>query len=139
MATDDKNTRNDENDDAASKHRRTQQQVANMGDNVPRPENAGGVSVQQQGANKLTSSPDSFGDHGGNRGGNPETPQTAKGSSNRGGQPGADQKNDGGGSDNEKANQTKNTTAYNTEYSNARSAPSSANDGGKIGDEDNPV
>ncbi|WP_125932601.1 hypothetical protein [Hymenobacter glacialis] len=122
-----------------NEHRRTQQQVANSGNNAARPENVGGVSVQQQGGGELTSSPDSDGTHGGNRGGTHETAPSAEGSSNRGDQPGADQKNQGGGSDAEKADQTKNTTAYNSEYSNARSAPSSANDGGKMGDADNPA
>ncbi len=137
MATDDSNNRNNENADAENVHRRTQQQVANDGSNAPRPENVGGVSVQQQGINPLTSSPDSFGDHGGNRSGNNETPQGAKGSSNRGDQPSADQRNQGGGQDNEKANQTKNTTEYKDEYSNGSSAPSPANDGGTIDDENN--
>ncbi|WP_426059467.1 hypothetical protein [Hymenobacter sp. B1770] len=137
MAADDSNNRNNEDADAENVHRRTQQQVANDGTDAPRPENVGGVSAQQQGANKLTSSPDSFGDHGGNRSGTNETPQDAKGSSNRGDRP--NNVNDGGGPDTEKANQTKNTTAYNSEYSNARSTPSSANDGGKMGDADNPA
>ena len=138
MATDNKpNTENSENPE--NEHRRTQQQVANDGSTAPTPENIHGVAAQQQGGASLTSSPDSEGTHGGNRGGTHDTPQGAKGSSNRGGQPGADQKNDGGGADAEKADQTKNTTAYNTEYTNARSASSSANDGGKMGDEDNPA
>ena len=129
-----------ENDNPENEHNRTQQQVANNGNNAPRPENVGGVSVQQQGGKSLTSSPESDGDNGGNRGGSHDNgPQSAKGSSNRGGQPGSDQKNDGGGPDAENADQTANTTAYNSEYSNARSAPSSANDGGKIGDADNPA
>ncbi|SET70876.1 hypothetical protein [Hymenobacter actinosclerus] len=136
MATD----QNNSNEDLQNEHNRTQQQVANTGNNAPRPENVGGTSVQQQGGKSLTSSPDSEGTHGGNRGGSHDGgAQSAQGSSNRGGQPGADQKNDGGGSDNENADQTKNTTAYNTEYSNARSAPSSANDGGKMGDANNPA
>lgn len=136
MASNEKNS----NEELQNEHNRTQQQVANTGNNAPRPENVGGVSVQQQGANPLTSSPDPEGDHGGNRGGSQDDgPKSAKGSSNRGGQPGADQKNDGGGADAENADQTKNTTAYNAEYSNARSAPSSANDGGKMGDADNPA
>lgn len=136
MSTDSKKT----NEEIQNEHNRTQQQVANNGNNAPRPENVGGVSVQQQGGKSLTSSPDSEGTHGGNRGGDQNAgPQSAKGSSNRGGQPGSDQKNDGGGADNENADQTKNTTAYNTEYTNARSASSSANDGGKMGDADNPA
>ncbi|SDY05681.1 hypothetical protein [Hymenobacter psychrophilus] len=136
MSTDSKNS----SEELQNEHNRTQQQVANNGNNTPRPENVGGVSVQQQGGKSLTSAPTPEGDHGGNRGGtHNDSTQSAEGSSNRGGQPGADQKNDGGGADAENANQTKNTTAYNTEYSNARSAPSSANDGGKMGDADNPA
>jgi len=135
----DQNSPQDQDQDI-NEHRRTQQQVANDGSAAPRPENAHGAGVQQQGGKSLMSSPDSEGTHGGNRGGDQHAgPTSAKGSSNRGGQPGTDQKNDGGGADAQEADQTKNTTAYNTEYTNGRSASSSANDGGKMGDEDNPA
>ncbi|GAA4374684.1 hypothetical protein [Hymenobacter koreensis] len=76
-------------------------------------------------------------DDSGNRNQQAASGENAKGSSNRGDQPSASQRNQGGGQDQEKANQTKNTTAYNSEYSNAGSAPSSANDGGTIDDADN--
>lgn len=137
MNNDQKNSPNAQDQ---NEHHRTQQQLTNDGTAAPRPENAHGVGAQQQGTNPLTSSPtDSTGNHGGNRGGSHDEPQGAKGSSFRGAQLSADQKNDGGGPDKEKADQTKNTTAYNTEYTNGRSAPSSANDGGKMGDADNPA
>ncbi|MGY2131804.1 hypothetical protein ACW9KT_06230 [Hymenobacter sp. HD11105] len=116
------------------------QSAANDGSNTPRPENQHGVGAQQQGQKQQTGADttDNDGNHGGNRGGNQDSnPGGAKGSSNRGDQPSADQRNQGGGQDNEKANQTKNTTSDKSDYGTGNAAPSAANDGGTIDDENN--
>ena len=118
-----------------NEHNRTQAQIANDGSDAPRPENVHGAGTQQQGQAPLNASkPDEASGNDGD-----QLVGDAKGSSHRGDEPNAESNNTGGGSDAEQKNQTKNTTAYNSEYSNARSAPSSANDGGKIGDADNPA
>ncbi len=113
------------------------QPAANDGSHTPRPENVRGVAAQQQGQKQQTTPATSEGDNRGNRGGNQDSSPGAQGSSNRGDQPSADQRNQGGGQDNEKANQTKNTTQYKDEYSNGSAAISPANDGGTIDDETN--
>lgn len=132
MATNDKN-----------EHRRTQAQVANDGSDAPTDANVHGAGVQQQGAHKLTKTPSSEGNHGGNHGNDVndegQPAYTAQGSSNQGTQLSAEQRNSGGGSDQERKNQTQNTTAYNTDNTEGNASPSSANDGGKIGDADNPL
>lgn len=115
----------------------TNQPAANDGTSASRPENAHGVGTQQQGQKPQTTPATSEGDNGGNRGGNEGSGSGAKGSSHRGDQPSADQRNQGGGQDNEKANQTKNTTADKSDYANGNAAPSAANDGGTIDDENN--
>ena len=123
---------------ANNEHNRTQAQVANDGSDAPTNANAHGAGVQQQGANKLTKAESSEGQHGGNHGndvndeGQPD--YTAKGSSNEGTNLDAESRNSGGGSQQEHEDQTKNTTAYNSDYKAGNAAPSSANDGGKIGD-----
>jgi len=63
----------------------------------------------------------------------------ARGSSHRGDEANAESNNTGGGSDQEHKNQTKNTTADKSNYADGNAAPSPANDGGKMGDADNPV
>ena len=125
-------------------HNHTQAQVANDGSDAPTPENAHGVGAQQQGKKPQTPpAPTPDGQHGGNHGNDQDNEgqpaYSAKGSSNRGAELDAESRNSGGGSKQEQANQTKNTTAYNSDYKEGNAARSSANDGGKIGDEDNPV
>jgi hypothetical protein len=99
--------------------------------------------VQQQGAHKLTKTPSSEGHYGGNHGNDVDDDgqptYTAEDSSHAGTQLSAEQRNSGGGSDREHKNQTKNTTAYNTDNTDGNAAPSLTNDGGKIDDADNPV
>ena len=135
MATKDKKDPNE--------HHRTQAQVANDGSDASTDANVHGAGVQQQGAHKLTKTPSSEGHHGGNHGNDDDDDgqpaYTAEGSSHAGTHLSAEQRNSGGGSDQEHKNQTKNTTAYNSENTEGNTAPSSANDGGKIGDADNPV
>lgn len=120
-----------------------QHDAANDGSTAPRPENAHGVAAQQQGNAPLT--PDgttgtSQGRHGGNHGNDGGVPtRDAKGSSHRGDEPNAESKNAGGGSDKEHKNQTKNTTNDKSDYGTGNAASSAANDGGKIGDADNPI
>lgn len=126
-----------------NEHRRTQADAANDGTNAPRPENAHGLEAQQQGNAPHTpdgSTGTSQGRHGGNHG-NDSAPATrdAKGSSHRGDEANADSENTGGGSDKERKNQTKNTTEEKTAYGTGNAAPSAANDGGTIGDADNPA
>ena len=126
-----------------NEHRRTQADIANDGTNAPRPENAHGVGAQQQGSAPETTdgtTGTSEGRHGGNHGndGGVRTP-TAKGSSHRGDEPNAESENTGGGSDREHKNQTQNTTDYKSDYDDGNAAPSPANDGGKIGDANNPA
>ena len=137
-----------------NEHRRTQADLANDGTNVPTPENAHGVGAQQQGAAPLirdgSVENETEGSHGGNHGndsdnsnhehydgGHPK--RTAKGSSHRGDVANAASDNTGGGSDKEHKNQTKNTTADHSDYDDGNAAPSPANNGGKIGDADNPA
>ncbi|MFC6224978.1 hypothetical protein ACFP2F_17145 [Hymenobacter artigasi] len=126
-----------------NEHHRTQAQVANDGSDAPTDANVHGAGVQQQGAHKLTKTASSEGHHGGNHGNDVnddgQPAYTAKGSSNKGSQLSAEQRNSGGGSDQERKNQAKNTTAYNTDNTVGNASPSSANDGGKIGDADNPI
>jgi hypothetical protein len=128
---------------AKNEHHRTQAQVANDGSDAPTDANVHGAGVQQQGAQKLTKAASSEGHHGGNHGNDVnddgQPAYTAKGSSNKGTQLSAEQRNSGGGSDQERKNQPKNTTAYNTHNTGGNASPSSANDGGKIGDADNPI
>ena len=120
-----------------------QHSAANDGTTAPRPENAHGVGAQQQGNAPQT--PDgttgtSQGRHGGNHGNDGGAPtRDAKGSSHRGDEANAESENTGGGSDKEHKNQTKNTTDEKTDYGTGNAAPSAANDGGKIGDANNPV
>lgn len=133
MATKDKN-----------EHHRTQAQVANDGSDAPTAANVYGAGVQQQGSHQLTKTASSEGHHGGNHGNDVnddgQPAYTAKGSSHEGTHLSAEQRNSGsGGSDQEHKNQTQNTTAYNADNTEGNSAPSSANDGGKIGDADNPI
>lgn len=114
------------------------------GSNQPTPANKDGVNPQQQGEHNMTKpAHSSEGHHGGNHGNDANdagaTAGTAQGSSHRGDMPNADSENTGGGSDKEHKNQTKNTTDSKTAYKDGNAAPSSANDGGKIGDADNPV
>lgn len=128
---------------AKHEHDHTQAQVANDGSDTPTTANAHGAGVQQQGAQDLTKAESSEGHHGGNHGndvddeGQPD--YTAKGSSHEGTHLDAESRNSGGGSRQEHKNQTKNTTAYNSDYHEGNAAPSSANDGGKIADADNPA
>ena len=115
------------------------------GSNQPTPANKGGVNPQQQGEHNMTKPQHgSEGHHGGNHGNdaNDEGTRagTAKGSSHDGHNLDAQDRNsEGGGSNQEHHNQTKNTTDSKTEYHDGNAAPSSANDGGKIGDANNPV
>lgn len=126
---------------SSNEHNRTQAQAANDGTDTPRPENARGAASQQQGqAPQTPEGADSSGRHGGNHGNDGGQPtRDAKGSSHRGDEPNAESENTGGGSDNERKNQTKNTTADRSDYGTGNAAPSAANDGGKIGDADNPA
>lgn len=114
-------------------------QHPNDGSRTPRPENQHGEGTQQQGKAPLTSSDsDSSGNHGGNRGGDQHADTSgARGSSGAGAQLSADQKNQGGGSDAEEADQTQNTTDYKSDYGTGNAAPSPANDGGTIDDANN--
>ena len=125
-------------------HDHTQAQLANDGSNTPTPENAHGVGAQQQGAKPQTPpTPGSEGHHGGNHGNDQndagQPTGTAKGSSHRGAELDAQSRNSGGGSQREHTNQTQNTTDSGTDYKEGNAAPSPANDGGKIGDADNPA
>ncbi|WP_139924907.1 hypothetical protein [Hymenobacter sp. DG01] len=123
-----------------NEHNRTQAQAANDGTDAPRPENAHGLAGQQQGAaTQTTDKPnDTSGRHGGNHGNDGGQPtRDAKGSSHRGDEPNAESNNTGGGSDNERKNQTKNTTADRSDYGTGNAAPSAANDGGTIDDANN--
>lgn len=124
-------------------HNRTQAQAANDGTDAPRPENAQGTGSQQQGNAPQTTdgtTDTSEGRHGGNHGndGGAAT-RDAKGSSHRGDEANADSENTGGGSDKERKDQPKNTTEEKSDYGSGNAAPSAANDGGKIGDANNPV
>jgi hypothetical protein len=126
-----------------NEHSRTQADLANDGTNAPRPENAHGTAGQQQGNTPQTTDGTtgiSQGQHGGNHGndGGVAT-RDAKGSSHRGDEANAESENTGGGSDKEHKNQTKNTTDEKTDYATGGAAASAANDGGKIGDADNPA
>ena len=116
-------------------------------DNAARPENAHGADAQQQGNAPLTkdgTTDSSLGHHGGNHGndandaGTTRT-STAQGSSHRGDEANADSENTGGGADKEHKNQPKNTTEEKTDYGTGNAAPSAANDGGKMGDANNPA
>ncbi len=128
---------------ADNEHHRTQAQVANDGSDTPTDANAHGAGVQQQGGHNMTKAKSSDGHHGGNHGNDiddeGQPAYAAKGSSEAGTHLDAESRNSGGGSDQEHENQTKNTTAYNSDYQEGNAAPSSANDGGKIGDADNPI
>ncbi|GAB2969079.1 hypothetical protein GCM10027048_44830 [Hymenobacter coalescens] len=84
------------------------------------------------------------GQHGGNHGNDrdnrneqPAAGQNAKGSSNRGGQPSADQRNQGGGQDSEKKQNQSQPKGESDYYANGSLSRSSANDGGTIEDADN--
>lgn len=124
-----------------------QHDAANDGSTAARPENAHGAGAQQQGNAPQTTdgtTGSSQGHHGGNHGNDANDAgtaraSTAQGSSHRGDMPNADSENTGGGADKERKNQTKNTTDSKTDYKDGNAAPSSANDGGKIGDADNPA
>lgn len=124
-------------------HNRTQAQAANDGTDAPRPENAHGLAGQQQGQAPQTpddTTTDSSGRHGGNHGNDGGQPtRDARGSSFRGDEANADSENTGGGADNERKNQTKNTTTDRSDYGTGNAASSAANDGGKMGDADNPA
>ena len=125
-------------------HDHTQAQLANDGSDTPTPENVHGVGAQQQGAKPQTPpTPSSEGHHGGNHGNDDndagQPAYSAKGSSHEGHDLDAQDRNSGGGSLQEHEDQTKNTTAYNSDYKDGNAAPSSANDGGKMGDADNPA
>lgn len=114
------------------------------GSDAATPANKSGVNPQQQGTHEQTKpKADSQGHHGGNHGNDANdagaTAGTAKGSSHRGDMPNADSENTGGGSDKEHKNQPKNTTDEKNDYGTGNAAPSAANDGGKIGDANNPV
>jgi len=131
-----------------NEHNRTQAQAANDGTDTPRPENAHGVAGQQQGGAPQTPDKpnDTTGHHGGNHGNDSNDDNDtravagdARGSSHRGDEPNAESENTGGGDDNEKKHHTKNTTADRSDYGTGNAAPSAANDGGKIGDADNPI
>jgi len=123
-----------------NEHNRTQADAANDGTATPRPENAQGTTGQQQGNAPHTTdgtTGTSQGQHGGNHG--TASTSSAKGSSHRGDEANAESENTGGGSDQEHKNQTKNTTDEKTTYGTGTAAPSAANDGGKLGDADNPA
>jgi hypothetical protein len=126
-------------------HNHTQAQLANDGSDAPTPENVHGVGAQQQGKKPQTPpTPSSKGHHGGNHGNDVDDAgqpaYSAKGSSHDGAELDAQDRNSsGGGSLQEHANETKNTTNYKSDYHDGNAAPSPANDGGKIGDADNPV
>ncbi|RAK65094.1 hypothetical protein [Hymenobacter edaphi] len=68
---------------------------------------------------------------------NPQSGSNAKGSSQRGAQPSADQQNQGGGQDNEKRKSTSQAKGETTKYPNSGLSRSSANDGGTIEDSQN--
>ena len=101
------------------------------------------MAGQQQGQAPQTpddTAADSSGRHGGdhdNEGG--QTTRDARGSSFRGDEANAESNNTGGGADNERENQTKNTAADRSDYGTGNAAPSPANDGGKMDDADNPA
>ena len=126
-----------------NEHSRTQADAANDGTNAARPENAHGLAGQQQGAAPQTTdgtTGTSEGRHGGNHGNDGGVPtRDAKGSSHRGDEANADSENTGGGSDREHKNQTQNTTNDKSDYATGGAASSAANDGGKMGDADNPA
>ncbi|MDQ2772361.1 MAG: hypothetical protein M3Y54_17895 [Bacteroidota bacterium] len=129
---------------ADNEHHRTQAQVANDGSDTPTNANAHGAGVQQQGEHNRTKAKRRKGHHGGNHGNDindeGQPAYTAEGSSQHGHEINAELRNSsGGGSLQEHANETKNTTAYKSDYHDGNAAPSPANDGGKIGDADNPV
>ena len=115
------------------------------GSQAATPANERGVNPQQQGTHEQTKpAHGSEGHHGGNHGNDANDAgttraDTAQGSSHRGDEANADSQNTGGGSDKEHKNQPKNTTDSKTDYKDGNAAPSSANDGGKIGDADNPA
>jgi hypothetical protein len=122
-----------------NEHSRTQADAANDGTTAPRPENAHGVGAQQQG-NAPQTTDGTTGTSQGTHGGSGTQPaRDAKGSSHRGDEANADSENTGGGSDNEHKNQTKNTTEEKTDYGTGNAAGSAANDGGTIGDANNPA
>ncbi len=122
-----------------NEHSRTQADAANDGTNTARPENANGVGAQQQGNAPLTTDGTTGTSQGTHGGSGTQPARDAKGSSHRGDEANAESENTGGGSDNERKNQTKNTTDEKTDYGTGGSASSAANDGGKIGDADNPA
>lgn len=128
---------------AKSEHRRTQAQVANDGSDTPTDANVHGAGVQQQGEHNMTKAQSTEGHHGGNHGNDVndegQLAHITKGSSKEATHLDAESRNSGGGSEQEHKNQTKNTKAYNSDYKEGNAAPSSANDGGKIGDADNPA
>lgn len=130
-------------DDTENEHHRTQAQVANDGSDTPTNANAHGAGVQQQGGHTLTKSASSEGHHGGNHGNDADDDgqptYTAEGSSHEGPHLDAESRNSGGGAEQEHAHQTPNTTAYNADDTEGNAAPSSANDGGQIGDANNPA
>ena len=104
------------------------------GSQAATPANKSGVNPQQQGTHEQTK-PQGDSSHNSGTAGNPN----AKGSSHRGDMPNAESENTGGGSDKEHKNQAKNTTEEKSDYGTGNAAPSAANDGGKIGDANNPV
>ncbi len=116
-----------------------QHDAAQDGSSAPHPDNTRGAGAQQQGNAPLT--PDgTTGTGQGTHGGSGAQPaRNAQGSSHRGDEANAESKNTGGGSDAEHKNQTQNTTEEKTDYGTGNAAPSAANDGGKIGDANNPV
>jgi hypothetical protein len=106
------------------------------GSQAATPANKNGVNPQQQGTHEQTKPQTS--DDDSNASGTTGNPN-AKGSSHRGAMPNAESENTGGGSDKEHKNQPKNTTEEKNDYGTGNAAPSAANDGGKIGDANNPV
>ncbi|MFD1873789.1 hypothetical protein [Hymenobacter bucti] len=118
-----------------NEHSRTQADAANDGTDTARPENAQGTASQQQG-NAPQNTDDTAGASQRQQGS--ASTSSAKGSSHRD-EANADSENTGGGSDKEHKNQPKNTTDEKTDYGTGNAAPSAANDGGKIGDADNPA
>ncbi|WP_400194014.1 hypothetical protein [Hymenobacter sp. B81] len=102
----------------------------------------GGASPGSVGSPEASRS--SHGQHGGNHGNDrdnrneqPAAGQNAKGSSNRGGQPSADQRNQGGGQDSQKRQNQSQPKGETDRYANGGLSRSSANDGGTIEDADN--
>ncbi|UYZ59376.1 hypothetical protein [Hymenobacter latericus] len=102
----------------------------------------GGASPSSTGSPEANRS--TTGQHGGNHGNDrdnrneqPASGENAKGSSNRGGQPSADQRNQGGGQDSEKKQNQSQAKGESDYYANGSLSRSSANDGGTIEDSQN--